>query len=331
MARAGIAERKASLPYHHSFPQNSKEFPESAELSVMSCRASTAGVGFQTDWGRSWFANVFLQDLGGLRSGLSTVFSRRNLNAFLLQHAFAHPIFTNQHPGSQFRMGDHKRPKRTAHTAATIERSPRAIPKVKLVETVNALPFPDFMSRYVPHWGHVESCPDQDGLYWHCGDANGLLRKMIPDCLELVELTSRAHYEASEIKWSSTKKRKEMELPDMKYLIATDREGSVQGFVSFMVTYEDGYEVVYIYEIHFAPNWQGKGMGKRLMAVVEDIAHNVGVAKVMLTVFRANDRAISWYFTLGYQEDEFSPGPRKLRNGTIKQPSYAILSKPTGG
>jgi len=64
------------------------------------------------------------------------------------------------------------------------------------------------------------------------------------------------------------------------------------------------------------------------MKVVEGIATNVGVAKVMLTVFKSNNRAVEWYTQLGYHEDEFSPRPRKLRNGTVKEPSYIILSKP---
>ena len=42
---------------------------------------------------------------------------------------------------------------------------------------------------------------------------------------------------------------------------------------------------------------------------------------------RANQRAVDWYSRLGYVEDEFSPGPRKFRNGTAKEPSYFILSK----
>ncbi|KAK5263553.1 N alpha-acetyl-transferase, partial [Exophiala xenobiotica] len=134
-------------------------------------------------------------------------------------------------------------------------------------------------------------------------------------CLRLIETTSGEDYKHSEIKWSPSKKRKEMKLPDMKYILLTDQD-RVIGFISFMVTYEDGNEVVYIYEIHFSPDWQGKGLGRKLMDVVEVIGRNVGVTKVMLTVFKANERAVQWYTRLGYAEDEFSPRPRKLRNGT---------------
>jgi len=122
-----------------------------------------------------------------------------------------------------------------------------------------------------------------------------------------------------------------MKLPDMKYIILVEDEGQLAGFSSFMITYEDGYEVLYIYEIHFKVPWQGKGLGKRLMNMAEGIGRNVGVSKVMLTVFKANAAAVGWYARLGYREDEFSPGPRRLRNGTVKEATYIILSKSLKG
>ena len=118
-----------------------------------------------------------------------------------------------------------------------------------------------------------------------------------------------------------------MKLPDLRYVVLLENQHAVAGFISFMITYEDGHEVLYVYEIHFQPRLQGKGLGKLLMNYVEAIGQKVGVDKVMLTVFRANQRAVDWYSRLGYVEDEFSPGPRRLRNGTVKEPSYFILSK----
>ena len=47
----------------------------------------------------------------------------------------------------------------------------------------------------------------------------------------------------------------------------------------------------------------------------------------MLTVFKASTRAIKMYTSLEYTEDEFSPGPKRLRNGRVREPSYVILSK----
>lgn len=164
-------------------------------------------------------------------------------------------------------------------------------------------------------------------------DARTLTVTQLNACLDLIERTSAADYRNSESGWSRTNKRREMKLPNMRYILLFNESGggalpALVGFVSFMVTYEDGYEVVYIYEIHLNPAWQGKGLGKLLLGMVETIGANVGVVKTMLTVFKSNERAATWYHKSGYSTDEFSPPARRLRNGVVKEPTYVILSKP---
>jgi ribosomal protein S18 acetylase RimI-like enzyme len=160
----------------------------------------------------------------------------------------------------------------------------------------------------------------------------GGMSNVVTQCLNLIEETSKSDYVASEIGWSRVKKRKEMLLPDMRYIIFEDwffggMEIDVAGFVSFMITYEDGHEVLYIYEIHFREKSRGFGWATMLMDIAEQIGWEVGVEKAMLTVFKANEKAISWYKKRGYDVDEYSPEPRKLRNGTVKESKYLILSK----
>lgn len=101
----------------------------------------------------------------------------------------------------------------------------------------------------------------------------------------------------------------------------------VLGFLSFMVTYEDGKEVIYCYEIHLAPMARGRGLGAILMDRMEEIGRLVGLEKAMLTVFKSNEAARRFYQKGGYVVDEYSPQPRRLRNGTIKEFDYEILSK----
>ncbi|KAL8684783.1 MAG: hypothetical protein Q9224_006135, partial [Gallowayella concinna] len=122
-------------------------------------------------------------------------------------------------------------------------------------------------------------------------------------------------------------KRKEMKLPDLRYLLLTDSTALVQGFLSFMLTYEDGHEVIYCYEIHLSPPVQRRGLGMYLMGLMEDVGKRAGVEKSMLTVFVENQAARNFYEKLGYSEDEYSPQPRKMRHGTVKMPTYVILSK----
>ena len=130
-----------------------------------------------------------------------------------------------------------------------------------------------------------------------------------------------------------------MRLPDLRYIVLKQekddkgRDGisEVEGFLSFMLTYEDGYEVIYCYEIHLSPQLQGTGLGKRLMAMMEEVGKKARVEKAMLTVFKANNAAMRFYERLGYEEDEYSPRPRKLRGGVVKEPDHMILSKPLAG
>ncbi|RMZ80740.1 hypothetical protein DV738_g2600, partial [Chaetothyriales sp. CBS 135597] len=214
----------------------------------------------------------------------------------------------------------------------------KAVAQGKLVETANDLCMPDFMSKYAPSAGPLPGDSEERSKYT---DASNISQQELEACLDLIEHTSADDYANSELGWSRAEKRKEMALPDMKFVLllsdpqpgtsnlsSTEGGGeTVFGFISFMITYEDGQEVVYIYEVHLQQAMQGKGYGRRLIEYVEAIGESVGVGKAMLTVFRSNQRALHVYERLGYEEDEFSPQPRKLRNGTVKQPSYVILSK----
>ena len=212
----------------------------------------------------------------------------------------------------------------------------------KLVEIVNSLSPSEFFQRYLAREQLSEITSNygvQGGQrLWTLLIAAGSSltpknKSVLEECLQLIESTSADDYRNSEMKWSVSKKRKEMLLPDMRYvvLMETNENNSngpkVAAFVSYMITYEDGKEVVYCYEIHLTEAWQGKGIGRNLMELVEGVGRKVGVEKSMLTVFKANERAVKMYERIGYSEDEFSPGPRKLRNGTVKEPSYVILSK----
>ena len=121
-----------------------------------------------------------------------------------------------------------------------------------------------------------------------------------------------------------------MKLPDLRYLLLTAVEGKideVEAFVSFMPTYEDGEEVLYIYELHVLECLRQKGLGGRLMDIVEGAGRKMGLRKVMLTVFTSNQAARKFYLTREYHVDAFSPGPRKFRDGSLKEADYVILSK----
>ena len=246
--------------------------------------------------------------------------------------------------------------------------------------------------------------------------SSSLLPSDLDNCFTLLQDTSRSDYEHSSQGWHPGKKKREMKLPDLRYILLKDvvdvaaehspgvndckpespalqklktRETSYSGlkretstgtedvetrqssrelnhvtqgvhddlepgfdvdtctgasgtaspsidtlldpriaaFLSFMLTYEDGQEVIYCYELHIIQALRGKSLGRGLMNVMEEIGRRVGVAKAMLTVFASNDKAYKFYTALGYTVDEYSPTARKLRNGVIKEPDYLILSR----
>ncbi|KAE8134302.1 GNAT family acetyltransferase Nat4 [Aspergillus pseudotamarii] len=228
--------------------------------------------------------------------------------------------------------------------------------RLPLVERTNKLSLAEFMKLYVsaedleyrrsPTKNTIALENEQELHY----SLDIYTADSIPDadfeaCFRLIEETSSDAYKGSSWGWSPKKKMKEMRLPDMRYLIlrrgpkttpenmekgegsTVSPTGQFLGFTSFMVTYEDGKEVVYCYEIHLSSEAQGQGLGSQLMIRLANIGRRIGLVKVMLTVFRSNDKAVSFYYKLGFTEDEFSPPPRVLRNGMVKEPDYMILSK----
>jgi N-alpha-acetyltransferase 40 len=169
-------------------------------------------------------------------------------------------------------------------------------------------------------------------------------------CFNLVELTSASDYINSSVGWSASKKKQEMRHPDMRYILmrmpqtsaeettvacsqTVDHpsidadEAPIRGYLSFMVTYEDRKEVIYCYEVHLSPALQGNGLGRWLMELLEEIGGRIGLKKVMLTVFKSNTIARRFYEKLGFRVDEYSPKPRLLRSGRMKEPDHLILSK----
>ena len=209
------------------------------------------------------------------------------------------------------------------------------------IETFNALRLAEYRKKFWPHnttFTHTRK--DVSRTYSLSLESSSTLSNHdLRACFNLIASTSSGDYEGSSLGWSAAKKWKEMRLPDLRYIVLKQekddkgRDGipEVEGFLSFMLTYEDGYEVIYCYEIHLSPQLQGTGMGKRLMVMMEEVGKKARVEKATLTVFKTNKAAMNFYQRLGYEEDEYSPRPRKLRAGVVKEPDYMILSKPLAG
>lgn len=210
------------------------------------------------------------------------------------------------------------------------------------IDTANALSISDFHTRFLPDLpAALPPSPSTPSPSYNLTleSSSTITIADLQSCYELIKATSYDDYKASSKGWSRSRKMEEMKLPDLRYLLIkktalteanlTKKYASedLMGFLSFMLTYEDGYEVIYCYEVHLQSELRGIGAGKSLMGIMEMVGRRAEVAKAMLTVFVENKGALKFYEKLGYERDEFSPAPRRLRNGVIKNPTYLILSK----
>lgn len=198
----------------------------------------------------------------------------------------------------------------------------------KPVEECNALDLASFRLRFLSQTDLTFQATSLGTFLISLQSAASISEEDLDKCFDLISTTSQSDYEASSAGWHPKAKRKEMKLPDMRYLLVRPTtDSSPVAFISFMITYEDAREVIYVYEIHISGHLCGLGMGKALMNLVEDVGRCAGMEQSMLTVFNANEGAMTFYQRLAYQTDDYSPRPRKLRNGVVKYPDYSILSK----
>ena len=197
------------------------------------------------------------------------------------------------------------------------------------VEANNSLTHAAFAERFLSNIDLTFTPPSSTKAYQITLETSESLGpESLDECFNLIATTSRQHYAPSSMGWHPKQKLKEMRLPDLRYLLVRQSlESPLAAFASFMLTYEDGREVVYVYEIHMVNEVRGSGLGKMLMGIVYEVGRRVGMEMVMLTVFVSNEGARSFYEKLGYVTDDYSPQPRVLRNGTVKYPDYTILSK----
>ncbi|KAI3518108.1 hypothetical protein L1887_06499 [Cichorium endivia] len=131
-------------------------------------------------------------------------------------------------------------------------------------------------------------------------------------------------------------KRKEMTSPEALYIfvhnvenITDNSKESMIGFVQYRFTIEEEIPVLYVYELQLESSYQGKGLGRFLMLLIELIARKNGMGAVVLTVQKKNTSAMKFYLNkLRYNISAISPSKVYQMSGIIDQEkSYEILCK----
>ena len=127
------------------------------------------------------------------------------------------------------------------------------------IEIANKRSLNAFITHYLPcqtdwkSWTHSTT----HGIYEvTLATSTALSDPDFESCFRLIERTSAEDYKKSRDGWKPRAKKKEMRLLDLKYVLVKQRH-KVEGFLSFMPTYEDNYPVIYCYEIHLSQALQG--------------------------------------------------------------------------
>jgi ribosomal protein S18 acetylase RimI-like enzyme len=141
------------------------------------------------------------------------------------------------------------------------------------------------------------------------------------ECLGLFRTNMAALYEGSSWGLDMAEKEAELRHGRARFLFLWDNDADLgattttssrlAAFVHFRFEHDDEEgptcAVLYVYEIQIDEAYRRHGLGRWLMGIAEAIAAGEGMAKVLLTVFKANRGAMQFYEKLGYGVDETSP------------------------
>jgi ribosomal protein S18 acetylase RimI-like enzyme len=176
-------------------------------------------------------------------------------------------------------------------------------------------------------------------------DKHPLKEKRLESCLELFQTNMGEMYQKSSWGLNLIEKKAELMHSHARFLIVSkckdscDEVGSsidhmnmerddterVLAFSHFRFDADDEdeptQEVLYLYEIQIDSIAQRSGLGRQMMHIIERIAKQMKMRKVMLTVFKNNLNAMKFYESLSYSIDVTSPS----QFGEVVD--YEILSK----
>lgn len=122
--------------------------------------------------------------------------------------------------------------------------------------------------------------------------------------------------------WSDEGKRKQLASSKMRFLIARGPEKNISAFIAFRFLLENASPVLYVYELQVCPEIAGKGLGSHLVNAAMHVCKTnaPGIKRFVLTCFRHNKGALSFYKKLGFKEEPHSPSDK----------CYCILGKQFG-
>ncbi|XP_063539493.1 N-alpha-acetyltransferase 40 [Cydia strobilella] len=140
--------------------------------------------------------------------------------------------------------------------------------------------------------------------------------------IDLTERNMKKLYETCAWGWNKEKKVEEMMDDSAWYLIAKEKSGTLLAFSHFRFDMDFGIPVLYCYEVQVEAEGRRRGLGHRVLSVLEKLALATRMRCVRLTALTHNPAASAFFRACGYVLDETSPALEEAAH-------YEILSKAT--
>ena len=133
-------------------------------------------------------------------------------------------------------------------------------------------------------------------------------------CFAILEANMRQQYDTNQWGWDAAAKQSELAHDDARFVLVRggDGSGSIQAFAHFRFDPDDEVHasraVLYVRELQVAEPFRSSGLGARIMNLLQRVAGKFELDCVMLTVFKSNARALSFYMEkLEYSIDAGDP------------------------
>ncbi|XP_004921847.1 N-alpha-acetyltransferase 40 [Bombyx mori] len=147
-------------------------------------------------------------------------------------------------------------------------------------------------------------------------------KKVLQWAIDLTEKNMKTLYETCAWGWNPNRKLEEMTDDAAWYLIAREKNGTLLAFSHFRFDLDFGEPVLYCYEVQVEKGGRRRGLGQRVLSVLEKLARATHMRCVRLTALTHNPSAAEFFKACGYSIDETSPPKDEAAH-------YEILSKAT--
>ncbi|XP_068619145.1 N-alpha-acetyltransferase 40 [Battus philenor] len=148
-----------------------------------------------------------------------------------------------------------------------------------------------------------------------------LEKNVLEWAINLTERNMKKLYETCAWGWNRDRKVEEMTDDSAWYLIAKEKD-KLLAFSHFRFDMDFGEPVLYCYEVQVEAEGRRRGLGQRVLKVLEKLAQATRMRCVRLTALTHNPSASAFFKACGYSLDETSPPKEEAVH-------YEILSKAT--